>query len=129
MECGMSRSESHRGVSNLEEVFRRALLDDLYGYHVFEKQQREHYRFHPEETGDSVWLVPRGPSEPDLEARLFSNELKAPSAPVVIPFVQDFEHSVSFDSLMLYDRAEDVVDMVADGGKYLACALDKPVLC
>lgn len=117
----MNISESKNQPENpLVSIFKQALFAELYGYHLFEKETRDYYLFKPHETGDSAWLIPSQGEDQIYEARRFTDEMKRPPQPYIIPAIWPFEHYVSFDSLVFEDGVQDIKIKVREGGSELA---------
>lgn len=98
----MNVKSSEWGEDRAIDVFRQAMLAELYGYHLFETENRSYYSFQSHETGDSVWLVPLPSENTNYQVRRFEEARKFPPS-VVIPRPCDFERRVPIQSHRLED--------------------------
>jgi hypothetical protein len=115
----MNAESTNQPENPFVNIFKQALFDELYSYHLFQKEARDYYLFKPHETGDSAWLIPSQGKGHGYEARRFTEEIKRPPQRVV-PATCRFEHYVPFDKLMLVDRVQDIENEVREGGSQLA---------
>jgi hypothetical protein len=103
-----------------EDIFREALLDELYGYHLFETEDRRYYLCQTQETGDSIWLAQSPSEEGDYQVRRAGEKQKLSSSqPVAEPCA--FEHCVLIESSWAENgELRRIENELKRGGKALA---------
>ncbi len=108
---------------DLKSAFRQAFLDEFYACYLFDKEYKDHYLFRPDETGDSMWLMPIPGQDQSYQARLFKDDIKLPPQRRVVPSVWPFGHSVSYEPT--HCDWKDIVNRVEEGGRRLAQKINR----
>lgn len=112
-----------------EDLFKEATFEEFFGNYLFELVERTYYRFSSEETGDSVWLIPRRSQdqgqEQEYEPLKVESVRKFPPNQIV-PGLCSFEHCEPIDGTLIEDsRVRDIEAKLRNGGKTLACKANR----
>lgn len=119
------KSPSKTRPEQAKDAFQQAMLDEMYGWHLFEREVRDYYLFAAHETGNSIWLRPLDLQEQRYEAFLVDKAYKFP-AQRVIPGVLLFQHCEPIDICWLAaDESQRIEYALKQGGKTLAQKVNK----